>query len=84
MEALCPSETSIEFQWTTPRYIPKASALHNHHRENLKSYRDFFVFPYNSWLHYSFHVFLINMGQTPFRYAFREHRYVLVKQWEAS
>lgn len=35
---------------------------------------DFFVYPYNSWLHYSFYVFLINVGQTPFRYTFREHR----------
>jgi hypothetical protein len=38
MEVRCSSETSVDFQWTTWRYIPKGRALHNHHCENLKSY----------------------------------------------
>jgi hypothetical protein len=32
------SETSVDFQRTTRRYIPEDSTLHNHRCENLKSY----------------------------------------------
>jgi hypothetical protein len=32
------SETEVEFQWTTRRYIPEDSTLPNHRCENLKSY----------------------------------------------
>jgi hypothetical protein len=38
MEAICTSETSVDIQQTTGRYIPQGSTLHNHHCENLKSY----------------------------------------------
>jgi hypothetical protein len=38
VEAICLSETSAGFQWTTKRYIPADGTLHNHHCENLKSY----------------------------------------------
>jgi hypothetical protein len=38
MEAICSSETSVDFQWTTWRYIPEDSIIHNHRCENLKSY----------------------------------------------
>jgi hypothetical protein len=38
MEAICSSETSVNFQRTTRRYIPEDSTLHNHRCENLKSY----------------------------------------------
>jgi hypothetical protein len=38
MEAICPSETSVDTQRTTPRYIPEVDTLHNHRCENLKSY----------------------------------------------
>jgi hypothetical protein len=34
MEAVCSSETSVDFQQTTQRYVPEDSILHNH----LKSY----------------------------------------------
>jgi hypothetical protein len=37
MEA-CSSETSVDFQLTTPRYIPDDRTLHNHCSENLKSH----------------------------------------------
>jgi hypothetical protein len=32
------SETSVDFQQTTWRYIPEDRTLHNHRSENLKSY----------------------------------------------
>jgi hypothetical protein len=38
MKAICSSETSIDFQRTTRRYIPEDSTLHNHYCKNLKSY----------------------------------------------
>jgi hypothetical protein len=38
MEAVCSSETSVDFQDNTRRYIPEDSTLHNHRCENLKSY----------------------------------------------
>jgi hypothetical protein len=37
-EAICSSETSLDTQRTTWRYIPEDSTLHNHRCENLKSY----------------------------------------------
>jgi hypothetical protein len=39
MEATCSSETSVDFQRTTQCYIPEDRILHNHRRENLKSYK---------------------------------------------
>jgi hypothetical protein len=39
MEALFSSETSIDIERTTRRYIPEDSTLHNHRCENLKSYK---------------------------------------------
>jgi hypothetical protein len=44
MEATCSSETSVDFRQTTQRYIPEGRSLHNHHCENLKSYRGKFYF----------------------------------------
>jgi hypothetical protein len=38
MEAICSSETSVDFQLTTRRYIPDDIALLDHCCENLKSY----------------------------------------------
>jgi hypothetical protein len=38
IEAIRSSETSVDFQRTTRRYIPEYSTLHNHRCENLKSY----------------------------------------------
>jgi hypothetical protein len=40
-----PSETSVDFQWTTWRYIPEDSTLHSHSCENLKSYSCFDILP---------------------------------------
>jgi hypothetical protein len=37
MEVICSSETSIDTQRTTRRYIPEDGTLHNHRCENLKS-----------------------------------------------
>jgi hypothetical protein len=37
MEAICFTETSVDFQRTTRRYIPDGT-LHNHRCENLESY----------------------------------------------
>jgi hypothetical protein len=36
MEAICSSETSVDIQRTTWRYIPEDSTLHNHRCENLR------------------------------------------------
>jgi hypothetical protein len=38
MEAICSTETSVDIQRTTRRYIPEDSTLYNHRCENLKSY----------------------------------------------
>jgi hypothetical protein len=38
MEATCSSETSVDFQPTTRRYIPEDRTLHNHRCENDRSY----------------------------------------------
>jgi hypothetical protein len=38
METICFSETPVETQRTTRRYIPEDDTLHNHRCENLKSY----------------------------------------------
>jgi hypothetical protein len=38
MDVICSSETLVDFQRTTRRYVPECSALHNHCCENLKSY----------------------------------------------
>jgi hypothetical protein len=38
MEAIYSSETSVDFQQTTRRYIPQDSTVHNHRCENLKPY----------------------------------------------
>jgi hypothetical protein len=35
MEAICSTETSVDTQRTTRRYIPEDGTLHNHHCENL-------------------------------------------------
>jgi hypothetical protein len=37
MEAIFSSETSVDTQRTTQRYIPEDGTLHNHRCENLKS-----------------------------------------------
>jgi hypothetical protein len=44
MEAICSSETSVDFQRIARRYIPEDSTLHNHRCENLKSYMFFIKF----------------------------------------
>jgi hypothetical protein len=38
MEATCSSGTSVDFQQTTPHYIPEDTIFHSHCCENLKSY----------------------------------------------
>jgi hypothetical protein len=38
MEATYFSETSVDFQLTTWRYIPEYGTLHNQRSENLKPY----------------------------------------------
>jgi hypothetical protein len=38
MKAICSSETPVDTQRTTRRYIPEDGTLHNHRCENLKSY----------------------------------------------
>jgi hypothetical protein len=38
MEAICTSETSVDFRRITRRYVLENGILNNHLRENLKSY----------------------------------------------
>jgi hypothetical protein len=40
MEAIWSSETSVDFQRTTRRYVPEDSTFHNHRHENLNSYKE--------------------------------------------
>jgi hypothetical protein len=44
MEPICWSETSVDTQRTTRRYIPEDGTLHNNRCENLKSYTMFILF----------------------------------------
>jgi hypothetical protein len=39
MESICYSETSVDFQRTTRRYIPEDSTLHNYRCGSLKYYK---------------------------------------------
>jgi hypothetical protein len=41
VEAICSSETSVDTQRITLRYIPEVDTLHNHRCENLNSYMFF-------------------------------------------
>jgi hypothetical protein len=41
MEEKCSSETSVDFQETTQRYISEDIALHNHCCKKLKTYIDY-------------------------------------------
>jgi hypothetical protein len=43
MEAISSSETST-YTRTTPRHIAEDGILHNHRRENLKSYMKYYVY----------------------------------------
>jgi hypothetical protein len=47
MEAICSSETSVDTQRTTPRYIPEVNTLPNHSCENLNSYMNIWYFGTN-------------------------------------
>jgi hypothetical protein len=38
MKPICSSETSVDFQRTTQRYVTEDRILHNHRCENLISY----------------------------------------------
>jgi hypothetical protein len=49
MEAICSSETSVDIQWTTRRYIPEDCTLHNNRCENLKSYTIIYVDSNGFW-----------------------------------
>jgi hypothetical protein len=37
MEAICFSETSVDFHRSTPKYIPEHRTVHGYRYENLKS-----------------------------------------------
>jgi hypothetical protein len=85
MEAVCSSETSVDFQRTTRRYIPQDRTLHNHRCENLKSYTVIFIFtaarilnltkteavPSTSHLH---HVFIISILMLSYHHLLRFRR----------
>jgi hypothetical protein len=44
MEAICSSDTSVGFQRTTQRYIPKDRILHDYRCENLEPTYSFIVY----------------------------------------
>jgi hypothetical protein len=44
MEAIYFSETSVDFQRTTRRYIPEGNTPHNDRCENPKSYKYFVIY----------------------------------------
>jgi hypothetical protein len=64
MEAIYSSETSIDFQRTTWRYIPEDSIVHNHRCENLKSY-DYYSSSLFSWDSYFFRAYGYHWPVTP-------------------
>jgi hypothetical protein len=43
MEATCLFKMLLDFQWTTPHYIPQERTLRNHKCETLESYRPRFL-----------------------------------------
>jgi hypothetical protein len=47
MEAVCLSETSVDFQWTAQHYIAEDRTLPNHHCENLRLYKIVSIFQIN-------------------------------------
>jgi hypothetical protein len=47
MEAICSSETSVDTQRTTKRYIPEVDTLNNHRCENLKSYNSLYMIKFS-------------------------------------
>jgi hypothetical protein len=66
-EAICSSETSVDFQRATRRYIPEDSTLHKHRCENLKSYLSVSLWLYSPcgpWLRFQF-LNLYTVGRTP-------------------
>jgi hypothetical protein len=65
MEVICSSETSVEFQRTTRRYIPEESTRHNHRCENLKSNQKDVDSKHDLLFHleYGSSTFLRNMGE---------------------
>jgi hypothetical protein len=40
----CSSETAVDFQRTTRRYIPEGRILHNYRCENIRSYKILYAF----------------------------------------
>jgi hypothetical protein len=44
--------TSVDFQWTTRRYIPEDRSLHNHHCDNLRSYKSLSAYTPKVYLHH--------------------------------
>jgi hypothetical protein len=55
MEAKCFSETSVDFQRITRRYISEKSTLHNHRSDNYKPYignpdHSFLSYSSNNWV----------------------------------
>jgi hypothetical protein len=61
MEAICSSETSVDTQQATRRYIPEDGTLHNHRCENLKIFR--LIFPTN--ILYAFLIFPSMLNKCP-------------------
>jgi hypothetical protein len=41
MEAICFFKTLVEFQQAMQRHVPGDGSLHNHHYENLRSYKEY-------------------------------------------
>jgi hypothetical protein len=51
MEATCYPETSVDFRWTTQRYVTEDKPLHNHPSKNLKSYSSAVIYIFGSLHH---------------------------------
>jgi hypothetical protein len=60
IELTCSSEMSFVFQWTSWHYIPEDMGLHNHCRDDLKSYKTLYCcsFWYNSYMNLSVRVWV--------------------------
>jgi hypothetical protein len=67
MEAVRSSETSVNFNVSTRRYIPQDSKLHTRRRENLKSHK----LPASDSRAWSEHVTVFNQDNKPVSVSIR-------------
>jgi hypothetical protein len=87
METAYSSETSVDFQQNTRRYIPEDIILLNHSCENLKSYKKFISIKWRGFYRFrgnSMLLFYIIQGTALSNWMFFEYLSQLVLQWATT